>query len=417
MGKKTIVLADNSYTIRRIVELSFSEIDDVEVLSFENGLDLKNKLLDTNPQVVIVDVKLPIVNGYEICQFINESEQLKKVRVFLMKGSFEPVNQELIKKLKFEEIITKPFDSNQLVASVMKLFREEQPAPAGLPEEMPAGLPEDFPGIENEIPGETEISFSDIREEFLSKPASGPGTIKKPQPEDDDIQPSEEITQGTQPAKEDTLAPEADESIENPFENEPVLASEPLPGNRRLFEQLPDEQNQATVEYGDNGKGSLEQAGRPETGRDGDEGERFPEDLLRLETGGFSAEIPSNSLKEESSGISHVLHMAPDRLADEPNPTPEGDLFPGTDERFSLAQVKGQSRKPAAKNSGPVSAGTPPTVPLGLTEAEKSELTSKLGDGLSAAIKELLWEILPPLAEKIIREEIEKIKTDASKTP
>ncbi len=126
MNKKAIVLADNSYTIRRIVELSFSEIENIEVRSFENGSGIKEKLLQLKPAVVIVDIKLPETNGYDICRFINETPALNQCRVFLMKGSFEPVDNEMIKNLKYEDIVTKPFDSNALVSAVMKIVNGEE---------------------------------------------------------------------------------------------------------------------------------------------------------------------------------------------------------------------------------------------------------------------------------------------------
>ena len=58
------------------------------------------------------------------------------------------------------------------------------------------------------------------------------------------------------------------------------------------------------------------------------------------------------------------------------------------------------------------SQGRAPASGGGRADAEKFELTGKLEDKLSLTIKELLWEIVPPLAEKIIKEEIDKIKSE-----
>ena len=183
MSKKVIVLADNSYTIRRIVELSFSEIENIEVRSFENGSGIKEKLLQLNPAVVIVDIKLPEINGYDICRFINETPTLNRSRVFLMKGSFEPVDNEMIKNLKYEDIITKPFDSNALVSAVMKIVnQDEQGAAAEFAGEGPSSFPEDFPEIETEAPESEDISFSDIRGEMDAPPVAGAPAATEPGP-------------------------------------------------------------------------------------------------------------------------------------------------------------------------------------------------------------------------------------------
>ena len=224
MSKKVIVLADNSYTIRRIVELSFSEIENIEVRSFENGSGIKEKLLQLAPAVVIVDVKLPELNGYDVCRFINETPALKNCRVFLMKGSFEPVDNEMIKNLKYEDIVTKPFDSNALVGVVMKIVNQEVPGPAaGFAAEGPTTFPEDFPEIETELPESEDISFSDIRGEMDAPSPAGRPAASAPVMERDEILPSEEITQGTQPLKDNLMPQEAEESIKNPFEEEPAF--------------------------------------------------------------------------------------------------------------------------------------------------------------------------------------------------
>ena len=47
-----------------------------------------------------------------------------------------------------------------------------------------------------------------------------------------------------------------------------------------------------------------------------------------------------------------------------------------------------------------------------LPEADKEKIITKVEDTLTIAVKEILWEIVPPLAEKIIKEEIQKIKSE-----
>lgn len=223
MSKKKIVLADNSYTIRRIVELSFSEEEGIQLLSFENGLNLKEKLLEIVPEIVLVDIKLPELNGYEVCKFINQTEAINKTKVFLMKGGFEPVNEELLKGLNYVDIITKPFDSNALVSSIKKVLSEMPAgAPASVPEDLSTQFPDALPEIDSfESQGE-DISFSDIKEEMHADDLIGasddPGTERYLR---DEVLPSEEITVGAQPDREDKLRPENNgDDLFNPFQDD-----------------------------------------------------------------------------------------------------------------------------------------------------------------------------------------------------
>ncbi len=241
MSKKTIVLADNSYTIRRIVELSFSEEEDIDLVSFENSTNLRERLLELRPAIVLVDIKLPEFNGYEVCKYVNNTESLRHTRVFLLKGGFEPVDENLLKGLRFVDIITKPFDSNALVSTIKNLLREISTGapPTGL-EERPPSIPEDLAEVENLVESDEEISFSDVKDDIepgdlLSEAAAGPVRGPSIYP-DDEVLPSEEITQA-QGGPPDTLAPTftSAEDIDNPFQDE-------LPAAKQATGSLYDEE-------------------------------------------------------------------------------------------------------------------------------------------------------------------------------
>lgn len=239
MSRKTIVLADNSYTIRRIVELSFSDETDIELVTFENGLNLKEKLVELRPQIVLVDIKLPEFDGYEVCKFVQGSEALTGTKVFLLKGGFEPIDENLLQDLKYENIITKPFDSNALVSNIKKLL-EKMPgkttADAAL--EIPSSLPEDEDLLEPIPETPKDINFADVKgeidsdeilpdeDELIHAPGSFP---------DDEVLPSEEITR-TQPDI-DTITP-AQEEEDNPFEEAAAKTPSPtLAGDTSLTEE------------------------------------------------------------------------------------------------------------------------------------------------------------------------------------
>jgi len=151
-----ILLADNSYTIRRIVELSFQDMENVELFSFENGANLKEKLLEIVPQIVLIDIKLPDFNGYEACRFINNEPSLNNTKILLMKGGFEPIDEDLLSDLNYEDIITKPFDSKLLENQVINLLKESDdvvPPPLSIPEEL------NIPSIPQEEIKDEEISI------------------------------------------------------------------------------------------------------------------------------------------------------------------------------------------------------------------------------------------------------------------
>ena len=216
MSKK-VILADGGYTIRRIVELSFEGEEDYELITMDNGAELKEKLEVIKPQVVIVDVNLPDVNGYDICEYINTNENLKNINVILLKGSFEPVDENRISKLKYEEIIQKPFESNQFMETVKRVADKFTiPEPPSLPEE------EDISNID--FNDSEDISFSDVKEELQKEDVNidvNPDELTEDNADNNDVMPSEEITQGSLSEHEDKLIEEnVDDVPINPFSEE-----------------------------------------------------------------------------------------------------------------------------------------------------------------------------------------------------
>ena len=436
MSKKVIVLADNSYTIRRIVELSFSEIENIEVRSFENGSAIKEKLLQLNPAVVIVDIKLPELNGYDLCRFINETPALNRTRVFLMKGSFEPVDNDMIKNLKYEDIITKPFDSNALVGAVMKIVNQDQAGPAAeFAGEGPGTFPEDFPEIETDSPESEDISFSDIRSE-MDVPAAAERPFRANQaPERDEILPSEEITQGTQPLKDNLMPQETEEALKNPFEEEPAFeeisvtpsadassppleyALDPLSGppaaaggakdaSDEFHERFMEIANEDTSE--DLLKPSLDAPLSP-----GDD-LQFPADPGDEKAPAAEESFSLEFEKTDMGNPAQTLHAGSDIMADL-LAAPKPEKAKGLDAPLEKARPESLSpQDELAKLAGPPKREPKPEVKSGSLAPEpgKFEMNGKLEEKLSLTIRELLWEIVPPMAEKIIKEEIEKIKSE-----
>jgi DNA-binding response OmpR family regulator len=423
MKKDAIFLADSSYTIRRIVELSFAEEENVELVSFENGVTLKEKLLEIKPKIVLVDIKLPEFSGYEACKFINETEELKETRVFLMKGGFEPTDDNLLKNLNYVDIITKPFDSNALVNTLKELLNKKgTDSPSAKPEELPETLPEDVPGIEATEEGGQEISFSDIKNEMDSdKPNIDIGDSEDIPPRED-VLPSEEKTQGSPPEK-DPLKFDNIEEIENPFKDEQSIGQDETEG--MVDEELEVKQNIKEQEE------ELEIASLTQE-------EINIKNIMEGAKKGIDPEpIGLDDVDEEPEAKTddHIDDALKDLSLDKPESKEEdiaddimekeADSEPEQPDQLELEPKEPEEEKPIEAEVTPEA---PPEIKLEpsepapvedekiedekIPEAEREKIMTKVEDTLTIAVKEILWEIVPPLAEKIIKEEIQKIKSE-----
>jgi CheY-like chemotaxis protein len=154
-GKK-LLLADDSITIQKVVDLTFAD-EGVTVLTVNNGREAIDKLSEFAPDIVLADVFMPQLSGYEVCEYIKQNEQLKHIPVMLLVGSFEPFDEAEARRVGANDTLTKPFQSiRNLIDKVGVLVSgraaEEQIPTAELPQHRePAPEPEKLTEAEIQV--------------------------------------------------------------------------------------------------------------------------------------------------------------------------------------------------------------------------------------------------------------------------
>ena len=140
MGKK-ILLADDSITIQKVIELTFSD-EDFDVVTVGNGRLALEKLGEVRPDIVLCDIIMPEKDGYEVCEQIKKSAAYSHVPVLLLTGAFEPFDQERAARAGYDGSLAKPFEPETLIAKVRDLLaRAPQRAAAPPPPVVPFARP------------------------------------------------------------------------------------------------------------------------------------------------------------------------------------------------------------------------------------------------------------------------------------
>lgn len=116
-----ILLADDSITIQKVVNLTFAD-EGIEVVAVSNGDIAERRLAEIGPDLVLADIFMPGKNGYELCETIKENPQYCHVPVVLLVGAFEPFDQTEARRVKADAHLTKPFESRTLVETVRRLI-------------------------------------------------------------------------------------------------------------------------------------------------------------------------------------------------------------------------------------------------------------------------------------------------------
>ena len=127
MSRRKLLLADDSITIQKVVNLTFAD-EGVDVVTVGDGNAALEELASGLPDILLADVNMPGPTGYEICEQLRSSEATRNLPVILLVGSFEPFDEAEASRVGANAYLTKPFQSiRQLVSQVNELINAANP--------------------------------------------------------------------------------------------------------------------------------------------------------------------------------------------------------------------------------------------------------------------------------------------------
>ena len=168
MSKK-VLLADDSVTIQRVVEIILAE-GDYALQVADNGNAALAKAQVDRPDIVLADVYMPGKNGYELCAAIKQDPALAGVPVLLLSGTFEAFDESKALASGADGWIAKPFESLALIEQIDGILARSATAVA-LPETaVETGDVQAVPAAEPDMWADLEIDSLQTAdsEEFLA---------------------------------------------------------------------------------------------------------------------------------------------------------------------------------------------------------------------------------------------------------
>ncbi len=128
-----ILIGEDSPSTQKLIQMSFPP-DEFDIYAFEDGQEVLDSLSRIKPDAILLNLSLPKKDGYELGEYIQNQEEMKKVPLILIKEAFEPLDKERLETIEYEAIVQKPIDSEAL-AQMVKTIVEEKKVPMTLPEE------------------------------------------------------------------------------------------------------------------------------------------------------------------------------------------------------------------------------------------------------------------------------------------
>jgi CheY-like chemotaxis protein len=134
-----LLLADDSVTIQRVIELTFAD-EDVQVIAVGDGQQAMERIEAERPDIVLADIGMPERDGYDVAAFVKNTAHLAHIPVLLLTGAFEPVDEQRAGAVGCDGVLAKPFEPHMVITRVKELLaagagaKGASRAPAGVGE-------------------------------------------------------------------------------------------------------------------------------------------------------------------------------------------------------------------------------------------------------------------------------------------
>jgi two-component system alkaline phosphatase synthesis response regulator PhoP len=119
MKQKKILIADDNENIREALT-SILEDEGHTLWIAKDGAEALRKVREVSPDILILDVTMPLMSGYEVCRAVKNDPDLKKTFILMLSAKGQAAEQECGKEAGADEYIVKPFSPSEILAWIKK---------------------------------------------------------------------------------------------------------------------------------------------------------------------------------------------------------------------------------------------------------------------------------------------------------
>lgn len=120
--KTTIMVVDDSITMRKVTTRVLERAD-MEVITAKDGLDAVEKLQDTIPDLMLLDIEMPRMDGYELATYMRNDARLKGVPIIMVTSRTGEKHRQRALEIGVERYLGKPYQEADLLQQVQETLR------------------------------------------------------------------------------------------------------------------------------------------------------------------------------------------------------------------------------------------------------------------------------------------------------
>lgn len=116
MSKKVLIVDDEPH-IRMLLEQTLDDLEDagVEILTATNGKEALELVESERPDMILLDVMMPLVNGFDVCRAIKARPDLKGIYVMMLTAKGQEFDRATGAEVGADVYVTKPFDPDEVL--------------------------------------------------------------------------------------------------------------------------------------------------------------------------------------------------------------------------------------------------------------------------------------------------------------
>jgi len=378
---KSVLVADDSVTIRKVIGLIFAH-EDFTLTIVDNGVDAIHRAREQRPDIVLADCMMPGKNGYEVAEALKSDPATMHIPVLLLAGTFEPFDDNRARSVRADGHVVKPFESQAFLDKVKGLVG------------MPAGIPV--------MTGYTPVSTGSIVNQPKAAAAAAPapmGNNPRPMPG------PAGMPQPGGMARPQGIPPGTVQGIRSPMGGVPPapgMMGRPPPPQGMAQPGMPMQRPPGQMMGTSPGAPNPLMQGRPPPGQ-------------MMGQPGMMQPRPPQGMPPAPQGFPRPPGGAPMPGVAPPRRDPFGLGAPGMPPQQQMQQMQQpQYRQPPPPQQPQYRQPPPPHQPqhnpLSLdSDGGEAALRNALSSASREVIERIAWEVVPQLAETIIRQELDRL--------
>jgi len=125
---KTILIVDDSTTMRRMIRASLRMIENVSFEEAVNGLEAIERLTIGSIDLMTLDLNMPDIHGLEVLKFIKSHQILNQIPIIVLTTRSDEQTRDIVMSAGVSLLMNKPFEPQQLMAQVVRLLNAQSVA-------------------------------------------------------------------------------------------------------------------------------------------------------------------------------------------------------------------------------------------------------------------------------------------------